>query len=136
MGLFVLDMSKEQSVNTKIKTAIANIELHIDHYNSSHILDDFVLPLLKVALSLQSSIELKDISWSEELPPDCFIRYNHIKGSHPLDGFTIEWKGWEDSITYTLSNSTDCYFDAFFTIEEAKQAAQQYINNLIKECIL
>lgn len=136
MGLFVLDISKEQSAKTKIKTAIANIELHIDHFNSSHILDDFALPLLKEALNLESSIKLKDIQWSEELPPDYLIRYNHIKGIHPIDGFTIEWKGWEDSITYTLSNSTDCYFDVFFTIEEAKQASQQYINNLIKECIL
>lgn len=136
MGLFVLDMSKEQSAKTKIKTAIANIELHIDHYNSSHILDDFALPLLKEALSLQSGVKLKDIQWSEELPPDCLVRYTHSKGSHPLDGFIIEWVGWEDSIPYTLSNSTGCYFDVFFTLEEAKQAAQQYINNLIKECII
>lgn len=55
MGLFVLDLSEEQSIETKIQTAISNIKLHTEHFdinNSNYLLTDFALPYLEEALKL------------------------------------------------------------------------------------
>lgn len=59
MGLFVLDTSKEQSVKTKIETAIQNINLHKEHFGSSYIIDDFALVYLAQALDLLGKEDLK-----------------------------------------------------------------------------
>lgn len=59
MGLFVLDISKDQSAKTKIETAIQNINLHKEHFGSSYIIDDFALMYLTQALDLLEKEDLK-----------------------------------------------------------------------------
>jgi len=50
MGLFVLCLEEDPTPKDLIETAMANIELHLEHDDTDYLLEAFALPMLKEAL--------------------------------------------------------------------------------------
>jgi len=83
-------------------------------------------------------MKVKEIEWGEEMPSSEECHYNHIIGKTDLFSFWITWKSWKDCANYDLEAcyGTDTnYLDSYWSIEDAKKAAQDKFNELILSCI-
>ena len=81
-----------------------------------------------------NKVNLVEISWGSEAPPDKDSRYNHVFGTHPLGKFCIEWKSWKESDSYTCYFNDEYWNDAY-SLDEAKDFCQKHINKKINSCI-
>ena len=82
-----------------------------------------------------NKVNLVEISWGSEAPPDKDSRYNHVFGTHPLGKFCIEWKSWKESDSYTCYFNDEYWNDAY-SLDEAKDFCQKHINKKINSCIV
>ena len=82
-----------------------------------------------------NKVNLVEISWGSEAPPDKDSRYNHVLGTHPLGKFCIEWKSWKESDSYTCYFNDEYWNDAY-SLDEAKDFCQKHINKKINSCIV
>ena len=71
------------------------------------------------------------MKWSKEKPPTKDVSYyNHTICETPFGNFVIEWKGWKETPSYTISLEGQ-YVDTAFTLQEAKQIANDYLVTLV-----
>jgi len=66
------------------------------------------------------------MNWTDQTKPTVGIPYDHVLCQTPLGIALIEWKGWKNNDTYSLSIGGD-YIGESDTLEDAKERARQYL---------
>ena len=67
------------------------------------------------------------MNWTEPKPPKRGESvYNHITCETPLGQAIIEWKGWKESDSYSVTIGSD-YIGEGFDLEDAKIVAMKYL---------
>jgi len=80
-------------------------------------------------------IKVKPLEWSKSFSPNDHCSYDHCYSNKTSIGiFQIEWKSWKefDGRVLTLN---DQHIDAFDSVEQAKQAANDYVRNVVMQLI-
>jgi hypothetical protein len=80
---------------------------------------------------------IKEIEWSDPLPPDDDCRYDHIKATTSIGSFLVTWKGWK---LYDWPTLDECPWDpypsdSYPSVDEAKRAIQEQYNTRILQCL-
>lgn len=75
------------------------------------------------------------MNWTKESKPSEHIRYNHICCTTPLGVLSIEWKGWKERPNYDIMLDTGDWIGSEYTLDKAKEAAEQYMDDLIDKLI-
>lgn len=81
-------------------------------------------------------MKVKSIIWTDILPSDSDIPYDHVFGECPLGRFLITWKSWKDRPSYAIDRTpTGEWGGSADTLEEAKIMAEDKYTKLIESCI-
>lgn len=83
-------------------------------------------------------MKIKPLVWTDVQEPNSEICYHHIKAKTPFGDIVIDWKGWKDFPSFDISWNIGKfhYFDTVSSLEEAMDAANDYWNKLIRECLV
>lgn len=71
------------------------------------------------------------MNWSKERIPGK-IPYNHVVCETPLGECVISWKGWKEHPSYDI-DLDDEWIGSEYSLEEAKQVAQQHLEKKYEE---
>lgn len=67
------------------------------------------------------------MNWTEPKPPTKGIsHYDHVICETPLGQAIIEWKGWKESDSYSLTIGND-YVGEGWDLDDAKRLAKEYL---------
>lgn len=72
------------------------------------------------------------LTWSELNKPSPESSYDNVTAQSPLGKFSIEWKSWRQYDRPCLYLNGD-YIDSYDTLEDAKAAAEDYLNQKAAE---
>jgi len=68
-----------------------------------------------------------EMNWTEESKPkEGISHYTHVIAETPLGRCIIEWKGWKESDSYSITLGND-YIGDEFTLESAKERANTFL---------
>ena len=72
----------------------------------------------------QIPVKVKELVWSENLPPSTAIAYDHAVAETQFGRYLITWKGWKDQPMPTLDEAPGGFFYCGSDVDEVKAAAQ------------
>lgn len=72
------------------------------------------------------------MKWSDQHYPTDTIPYSYVMCETPLGTCTIEWKGWKVDPDYVIHIGRK-YVGTKYSLEEAKQVAQQHLEKKYEE---
>jgi hypothetical protein len=67
-------------------------------------------------------------------PPDRNCPYDHVTAETPLGVYSIEWKGWKDHDSKSISLSGD-YVGEGSSLDDAKQEATKHFQQKVLACL-
>lgn len=70
------------------------------------------------------------MNWTEPKPPtEGVSRENHILCETPLGEIIIEWKGWKENPSYSVTLNHTKYLGVGYNLEEVKLVAYNYLKD-------
>ena len=79
---------------------------------------------------------VKPLEWSQEMPPNDDICYNHVVASTPFGRLVITWKGWKDYDSPTIDEAPwPDWWGCGQDLEEAKTLADTEYAKRVMRCL-
>ena len=79
-------------------------------------------------------MNVKELIWSKDYPPDNSCRYNHILASTHFGSYLISWKGWKDRPEFSVEFDGE-WLHSFYSLDEAKSYCQSDFKDLVEGCL-
>jgi hypothetical protein len=90
---------------------------------------------LRAALKAEPEREGPRLQWTDNMPPSEACRYDHCIAETPFGRFLITWKGWKEYDSPTVDETPwGDWYAAFNSVDDAKAACQQGMNERLTRC--
>jgi len=80
---------------------------------------------------------IKEIAWTEKLPPNEQVSYDYVIGITPFGRFLITWKGWKEDDAFCIDESPwGEWIYGGSSLEGAKDVCKTEYETLIRACLI